>query len=108
MPRLDDDTLVWITAFGHKPSYSKIASKIGRPAQTVYDVLVGKTNAARLAKLQKQTYCVNCRNFDAEKGECLYGFPDLDLHGPAFARDCSMYERDELQQASSASVVSAA
>jgi hypothetical protein len=96
MGPLSDDQLAWIMTLGPEHSASQAAQIVDCSRQTVLNVRAGKQGAARLEQLRDQPYCINCEYFNRLKGGCLFRFPDVQVHGPAFARDCAMYSRNEL------------
>ncbi len=93
---LSDDQLIWIMTLGPELSAYQAARIVGCSPQTVLNVRAGKQSSARLEQLRDQPYCINCQHFDRLKGGCLFRFPDVQEHGPAFARDCALYARNEL------------
>lgn len=92
MLQLTDDQIAWIISLTPDLSYAKIGRIVGCNASTAHAIGAGKTRVQQVAELRQRTYCFNCRHFDKSKGGCLYRFPDVELHGPAFARDCNLYE----------------
>lgn len=93
---LSDDQLIWIMTLGPEHSANEAARIVGCSQQTVLNIRSGRHGAARLKRLRDQPYCINCEHFDRLKGGCLFRFPDVQVHGPAFARDCALYSRNEL------------
>lgn len=107
MEPLTDDKVMWIVSFGPRFSAAEIGRRIGCSPQTVMNIRTHRHNASRIARLSQQAYCVNCKHFDPDKG-CRFSFPDVDLHGPAFARDCALYSRNELLPTDSKAALAAA
>lgn len=105
---LTDDQLIWIMTIGPELSAYQVARIVGCSPQTVLNVRAGKQSGARLEKLRDKPYCINCDHFDRLKGGCLFRFPDVQVHGPAFARDCVMYSRNELLLTDSETAAAAA
>jgi hypothetical protein len=92
MAALTDDQIAWIISLGPDLSFAKIGRIVGCNASTAHGIWTGVSRAKQVAELRQKTYCINCRHFDQAKGGCMYRFPDAELHGPAFARDCNLYE----------------
>lgn len=107
MEPLSDDKVMWIVSFGPRFSAAEIGRRIGCSPQSVLNVRANKQSVARIARLRHETYCTNCSHFDSDKG-CRFSFPDVDLHGPAFARDCALYSRNELLLTDSKAALAAA
>jgi hypothetical protein len=98
MPPLSDDQIVWISALPRKLNATRAAEIVGCSQYTVLSIWKGRHGGERLASLRGETYCTSCQHFATSKGECTYHFPEFDLCGPAFARDCALYKREDLQQ----------
>jgi hypothetical protein len=92
MSSLTDDQIAWILSFPQELSFAKIGQIVGCHPSTAHSIWDGRYRRKQIAEIRQRTYCFNCRHFDVNKGGCQYRFPDVEVHGPAFARDCNLYE----------------
>lgn len=71
-------------------SMRELAERFGVSKEAVRNVRKGISHKEVIAQADGCQLCTECVHWKASY--CTMGFPDPELEGPAFARDCSLYE----------------
>ena len=110
--RLSREEIKGILDLGGTLSAAKIGQRFGVSRTSVQLILKGRSNRAVSESLgyefQDETptgerhwqscgVCVHSRVIGVDAWVCSLGFPDVELHGAWFARDCSCFTRGEVQ-----------
>lgn len=90
--RLTDEQVLAIYHSSKNVSTVELARRHGISKEAVRQIQRGITHKKVLAAHQSVTLCSGCVNWSAAGSYCLMGFPDPELEGMAFAKDCSLYE----------------